>query len=322
MEFIGQATDGKSGVEMALTQKPNIVFTDIRLKEMGGLEVINIIVKSHPQMFGVVFTTIEDIELIRQAGTAGARAYLMKPISQERFLAELDRISLEISKVRSAHPKMVLWSGLLAEHIVTGQMNITKKLAENIIADLIETNFRDIETFRTQLIELASNIMQKIGGVMSKDTIALFYGPLLTDAVVAQSHEEMAKCFGRFIDGILASFDSNMNKIGRGMISRVQEIIDLRINEPITLDNLAKEMYLSSAYLSRLFKKLMGKNFSDYLIERRLERAKTLLVTTDSSIGEIALESGYDNPNSFRRLFKSKTGMSASEYRSSFIKAS
>jgi len=58
----------------------------------------------------------------------------------------------------------------------------------------------------------------------------------------------------------------------------------------------------------------------DYVIERRLEKAKLLLAATDEKIEIIALKTGYENANSFRRLFKNKIGISPSEYRLMAIK--
>ena len=67
--------------------------------------------------------------------------------------------------------------------------------------------------------------------------------------------------------------------------------------------------------MSYLFKKEMGENFSDYVWNLRLGKAKELLLNTDMSIDDISLAVGYVNTSSFRRKFKQATGMTPSQLR-------
>lgn len=84
---------------------------------------------------------------------------------------------------------------------------------------------------------------------------------------------------------------------------------------PMTLDDLAKHAYVSTFYLSRLFKKELGKNFIDYLNELRINKAKELLIESDLKTYEIAEKVGITDPHYFSRLFKKHTGISPTEYR-------
>ena len=67
--------------------------------------------------------------------------------------------------------------------------------------------------------------------------------------------------------------------------------------------------------MSSLFKIRFGKNFSEYLWEMRLEKAKGLLLGTDQTIDQISTSVGYVNVSSFRRKFKQEVGVSPSQYR-------
>ena len=87
--------------------------------------------------------------------------------------------------------------------------------------------------------------------------------------------------------------------------------------ENISLDDAADYAGFSRYHFSRLFKEKIGMTFSDYLASCRVERARQLLATTDLSISEVANASGYQEANSFSRLFKTRTGQSPSEYRAS-----
>lgn len=83
-----------------------------------------------------------------------------------------------------------------------------------------------------------------------------------------------------------------------------------------SISYMADMFHVSIAYMSYLFKKEMGENFSDYVWTLRLEKAKNLLLTTDMPIDDISLAVGYANTSSFRRKFKQATGMTPSQLRS------
>ena len=72
---------------------------------------------------------------------------------------------------------------------------------------------------------------------------------------------------------------------------------------------------LSLAYMSYLFKKEFGVNFSDYLWNLRFQKAADMLLHTDLTIDAISIYVGYVNPSSFRRKFKQETGVTPSQYR-------
>ena len=83
----------------------------------------------------------------------------------------------------------------------------------------------------------------------------------------------------------------------------------------LSLKSVAEEMYVSSAYLSRLFKKHNGANFSDYLLKLRMERAREMLSGTNLPTIGIAAAVGYQNVSYFRMSFKGYFGMTPSQYR-------
>lgn len=88
----------------------------------------------------------------------------------------------------------------------------------------------------------------------------------------------------------------------------------------ITLSSLGEMFYSNSSYISRVFKQKTGKNYSDYLLDIRIEQAKKLLIGTTFSIGRISDMVGFDNTKYFSRIFKEKTGVQPIAYRKSGAK--
>jgi len=78
---------------------------------------------------------------------------------------------------------------------------------------------------------------------------------------------------------------------------------------------IAEKFGVSISHMSRLFKKAMNMNFSDYLWQLRLNKAKEYLRDSEMSVEEVALAVGYYSRSAFLRKFKQETGLTPTQYR-------
>jgi AraC-like DNA-binding protein len=85
-----------------------------------------------------------------------------------------------------------------------------------------------------------------------------------------------------------------------------------------TVAHIAEALNVSPGYLSGLLKVLTGLNTQQHIHQKLIEKAKEKLSTTSSSVSEIAYELGFEHPQSFSKLFKTKTNFSPLEFRQSF----
>nr|MDA3809663.1 helix-turn-helix domain-containing protein [Spirochaetaceae bacterium] len=104
---------------------------------------------------------------------------------------------------------------------------------------------------------------------------------------------------------------SQMSHIIQKSISYIEQ----NYNKNISLSNLASNVEVSRNYLSFLFKQELGLNFSYYLTETRIKKAKKILEETNKKIYEVAELVGFDSPYYFSKVFKETTGKTCSEYR-------
>lgn len=95
----------------------------------------------------------------------------------------------------------------------------------------------------------------------------------------------------------------------------VKQIITENISVEISRDELAKAVYMSPDYLTKLFKRETGMSLSEYIIQKRISLAKQLLATTDLSIVEISERTGFSYSSYFVRIFKKKVDMTPQQYR-------
>jgi two-component system response regulator YesN len=125
-----------------------------------------------------------------------------------------------------------------------------------------------------------------------------------------------ALAYFRRLGETLADHNGNMQQERTNdMIRRIHQYVNDYMHEELSLTRLSEVVYLSSPYLSRLYKQLTGTNLLDYITEVRIVRAKHLLKSTNLKINEIAAEVGFDSAPYFTRLFKKITNRTPLEYR-------
>lgn len=121
-------------------------------------------------------------------------------------------------------------------------------------------------------------------------------------------------------DRMVLDFTGKMRLLVRNIgtskaVSSCIDYIYTHIKERITIEDLADYTGLSTSYLSRLFKKETGISISDYIREKKIEKAQNLLKFCDYSLIEITNYLSFSSQSHFIQLFKSYTGMTPHKYR-------
>lgn len=96
---------------------------------------------------------------------------------------------------------------------------------------------------------------------------------------------------------------------------KIMKYVNTCYNENITLKDVSKVVNLNPNYISQVFKKTTGTTFSHYLTDLRIKNAKKLLVTTNISINDVSIQSGFNDYFYFLKTFKKYTGKTPSEFR-------
>jgi AraC-like DNA-binding protein len=103
------------------------------------------------------------------------------------------------------------------------------------------------------------------------------------------------------------------------VITRAKEYIQEHQTENLRLGHVAKAVNTSTFYFCKMFKKVTGINFTDYLSRVRIEKSKNLLLNPNLRVSEIAFEVGFQSLTHFNRVFKKILGQSPTEYRSQLL---
>jgi len=108
--------------------------------------------------------------------------------------------------------------------------------------------------------------------------------------------------------------DINIGGI-KGIIERVKKFAERNYHKKVCLKDAASAVFLSPKYLSRVFKQNTSMGFSEYKLGIKIAKAKELLQNTEYNIEQISDKTGYENIESFTRIFKKMTGYTPTEYR-------
>ena len=113
------------------------------------------------------------------------------------------------------------------------------------------------------------------------------------------------------VKGFLCNVDTDMQKTIQDVSIYLQE----HYTENLTLDNMAKQFHISKSSLTTNFKKMTGLTIKEYVRLYRIRKARQLLLKTNLSITEIALQTGFGNVTYFERVFKTFYEMSPLRFR-------
>lgn len=98
-------------------------------------------------------------------------------------------------------------------------------------------------------------------------------------------------------------------------VNEIFNFCDENYNKNLTIEEVAKHLYISKAYVSYIFSKILKINFRTYINSIRLGKAIKMLTETNLSITEIAFESGFESIRTFNRVFKNEMKVTPLQYK-------
>ncbi|MDO4617333.1 MAG: AraC family transcriptional regulator [Lachnospiraceae bacterium] len=136
-------------------------------------------------------------------------------------------------------------------------------------------------------------------------------------AMICQSLlDALLRMIDKLIEGSLSAAaavpeDSKALTLGR----QLQIYVDEHALEDLSIQDISEHFEISPTYTSRVFKRATGMSLIQYIIQRRIGEAQTLLLITDLPISEVAQKVGYDNLSHFVKMFSQNVGLSPGKYR-------
>lgn len=219
-EVIATAKNGFEGLKLIEDLSPDLVFTDIKMPKMDGIQLASKVHTYFPETKVVILSAYSDFDYAQSAIKYNVKGYLVKPLLKEDFIALMSKLQsdgiFETGKLNNQH---------------SDQTEKTRSNTEN------------------EYIRFAKKYIQE------------------------------------------------------------------NFNQPITIKDITDQLFIHSAYFSKLFNEQMGIGFSSYLNIVRIEKAKDLIKYSGYQLKDISGQVGFSSHSYFNKVFKEVVGMTPLKFK-------
>lgn len=194
------------------------------------------------------------------------------------------------------------------------ELGEVKRLFREIpIWDLNEKNVRPIcFLFMNMLYRFLSNKS------IFNEEIKSIFKDFLSEIEICEFVDTISACVMECIEDVSLSINDSMDNSNENyLINKAVLYIETNLHRDISLKDIAENLEVSYGYISRLLNQSASGGFVTQLKNRRIQRAKYLLLKTNKKIYEIAYETGFKSARYFSEVFKRETGVAPLDYRNS-----
>ena len=198
-----------------------------------------------------------------------------------------------------------LWSDLSGGRFI--QILQSRETYDNLAPELVRGGTVHLEpqdAFNDPLIS-------QIATTMADELDRGFVDGILADALNTALAVQVTR---RFVDQSAIMLEPS-NGLSRERLKRVRDYIETHLDDRLTLSDLAGVACLSPYHFSRSFKQAVGVGPQRYVMQRRLERAKTLMRRTNEPLAMIAQQVGFSDQSHLTSIFRRETGVTPGRYR-------
>ncbi len=235
--IIGEAEDGDEGVKLINELRPDIVFTDVRMPGLNGLEMISQVKELHHQCIIIILTGFREFEYAQQAIKLGAFRLILKPTNTDELLQTIDDAVAEIKKQASTQNELV---------------NLRAKLKELYG---ISQSAREVPANSTEAAANSKYLVAKAIEILKSN----YYKELDLKAVSDQlfiSTWHLSKLLKKETG---SNFIDILNEI------RIEESKKLLLTPQLKIYEIAEKVgYVDVPYFTKLFKKHTGQTPMEY----------------------------------------------------------
>ena len=183
----------------------------------------------------------------------------------------------------------------------------------NLIKDNIKA-MNDTDGAKLLLLSVCNELLVKMQKA-NKEFAFLMLELSFKEIRSAKDFEELNTAADNLFGKLLEIIQTNKPATPEMTVEQIKLYISENFEKDITLQDIAENVYLSTAYISRLFKQYAGETVSDYIIKVRMDYAIILLKQKNLKIYEVCNRVGYKSKKYFNITFKKYTGKTPSEYR-------
>ncbi|MBQ7065394.1 MAG: helix-turn-helix domain-containing protein [Lachnospiraceae bacterium] len=294
------------------TKRPNIFLLVMEQNEVSSIEKLKQITNLFLGIKIIMIGYEKSYEVVRKIFLNAAFDYLIQPLDarqlEEALVRVYDMIGLGYvvndlqMKIDALIDNIFLGGGqeeIIIQNMIDQIYEDWKRDAINcqVIADKAKNHIYEILIDRKPWLEkflYRNDFTYKFGfSLMRKEDII----------------KEWARCFQEASKMVV-----KYQMIDDKLVYRIGKYVVVHVDEKLSLESVAEGVYLNPSYVSHIFKKTTGMNFTDYMAEVKVDRAKVLLRDSRMKIYDVASTVGYSDSEYFAKIFKKKTGYCPTSY--------
>ena len=278
-------------------------------------DFIQKVLSNYPEIFVVMISSSDNYRDVREAFLMGAYDYLVCDETLEASLREtLMRMSVSRKDVyfnSKIYDKVLL----LARHIFDGGSDV-----DILVKDIVDTIYSDWHDNTIACQQVVERVKQESYKhfVRKKPWLEKFIyrGDYIRDiGFELKERSEIERELCRYYSDVNILFKKyNVIDVNKTIYTIGKSVIR-QVDEKVTLESVAGDVYLNKTYISHIFKEMTGVSFNDFVLDVKVDRAKTLLHYPDMSVSAIADILCFGSAGYFSSLFKKHTGVTPTEYK-------
>lgn len=308
MEVYKRFTDG---LEIIKYLKENndidLILTDVEMPERTGLEVLAYINEKGLSITTIVISAYNNFQYVQCSIKANAVDYILKPIDKSELNLALRNAAKEIMYSKN-HPDNihVIYPDLLNElkkfriQMVSAIVNDQLYLIGELINELLsEGKLIDVTIKNKLIFEINSIVEETIYKYdIAMEDIALY------KVSIELNKEKLLSVYTNIFSVII---NNKMDRMSTLNIEDIKNYIDRNFKDrDIGLSKIADEFHVSNGYLSRVFKDKFEQNLTEYIIGKKMDEARKLILEEHFEIKHAAETVGYEDISYFYRVWKKK----------------
>jgi len=193
---------------------------------------------------------------------------------------------------------------------------ITRKIARELGLDLVKLRhaYANLPDLPSAKLKIVGEIVDAAAATLTEALHGRLGGGE-ADAKAATGQEVEEKLVAALRDSQDPAFRNSVGSAQATLVDVVQSVVGANPHLPVTVADIARAAHITPNHFSLIFRRQAGTTFSEFLAEKRFERATEGLRDLTLSIAQVARLSGYTDPNYFAKVFHKRTGLSPRQWR-------
>lgn len=296
LQVAGEASNGKQAIEIIKNKEIDLLFVDLTMPDMTGLELIHRLKDEYPDKSAVILTCHQDFEYAQEAVRLGALDYIVKTQMTRNNIDEILKRILTRYKDQQEFSRTKRYVTARSDDDIRKLWRDGDWIFMNTDHATSITEYTAIKTWfdsHSELLNFFTFPAAKDNGF--SEWIENMRKQLRSQAESHSISEDVCKCLWKALLYMIENYGDHINQT-----------------------DLSRDLGLNRSYFSQMFAVLFNRPFNLVLRDIRMNRAEHLLIHRQQPIYWIAKEVGYQDDKYFSRIFREQKGCLPKEFRERF----